>query len=125
MTALVCIRSESKRAHDHSRPVGLGKRVRRLGNSRGNNIRSVDTPRVADDARVRMTQVSRLFAKIKITVGFMETPNIPKALAIARKQGWQFDIYVFLSVAPGPQTRRALRNAALAGPSIYRACEIL
>jgi KUP system potassium uptake protein len=24
--------------------------------------------------------------------GFMETPNIPKALAIARKAGWSFDI---------------------------------
>ena len=24
--------------------------------------------------------------------GFMESPNVPKALAIARKLGWQFDI---------------------------------
>ena len=24
--------------------------------------------------------------------GFMETPNVPQALAIARKLGWQFDI---------------------------------
>ena len=38
----------------------------------------------------------------------METPNVPKALAIARKQGWQFDIMstsFFLS-------RRSLRPAA-------------
>lgn len=74
-------------------------------------IKTVDTPRVADDARVRMTQVSRLFAKIEITFGFMETPNIPKALAIARKQGWQFDIMstsFYLS-------RRALKPAARSG----------
>ena len=74
-------------------------------------IRTADTPRVADDARVRMTQVSRLFAKIEITFGFMETPNIPKALAIARKQGWQFDIMstsFYLS-------RRALKPAARSG----------
>ena len=39
--------------------------------------------------------------------GFMETPNVPQALAIARKLGWQFDIMstsFFLS-------RRTLRPA--------------
>ena len=63
---------------------------------------------IEDDARVRITQVSRLFAKVEITFGFMETPNIPKALAIARKLGWQFDIMstsFYLS-------RRALKPAA-------------
>ena len=41
----------------------------------------------------------------------METPNVPKALAIARKQGWHFDIMstsFFLS-------RRALKPAAHSG----------
>ena len=74
-------------------------------------IKTADTPRVADEARVRMTQLSRLFAKIEITFGFMETPNIPKALVIARKQGWQFDIMstsFYLS-------RRALKPAARSG----------
>ena len=73
-----------------------------------------------------MTQVSRLFAKVEITFGFMETPNIPKALAIARKQGWQFDIMstsFYLS-------RRALKPAARSGMPrwqdrlIHRACKI-
>ena len=43
--------------------------------------------------------------------GFMETPNVPKALAIARKQGWNFDIMstsFFLS-------RRSLKPAAHSG----------
>ena len=43
--------------------------------------------------------------------GYMETPNVPKALAIARKQGWHFDIMstsFFLS-------RRALKPAAHSG----------
>ncbi len=43
--------------------------------------------------------------------GFMETPNVPKALAIARKHGWQFDIMstsFFLS-------RRSLKPAAHSG----------
>jgi KUP system potassium uptake protein len=74
-------------------------------------IKTADTPRVPDDERVRMTQVSPLFAKVEIVFGFMETPNIPRALAVARKQGWRFDIMstsFFLS-------RRALKPAAQSG----------
>jgi len=74
-------------------------------------ITTADTPRVADDDRVHMTQISRLFATVQITFGFMETPNIPRALAIARKQGWRFDIMstsFYLS-------RRALKPAAQSG----------
>ena len=72
---------------------------------------SSDTPRVPDDERVSMIQVSPHFAKVEIAFGFMETPNIPRALAIARKQGWRFDIMstsFFLS-------RRALKPAAQSG----------
>jgi KUP system potassium uptake protein len=74
-------------------------------------IRTENTPRLSDEDRVYMTQLSRLFAKVEITFGFMETPNIPKALAIARKRGWKFDIMstsFYLS-------RRALRPAVRSG----------
>ena len=73
-------------------------------------ITTADTPRVPDDERIRMTQISPLFAKVEIRFGFMETPNIPRALAIARKQGWQFDIMstsFYLSrraLKPSPQS---------------------
>jgi KUP system potassium uptake protein len=74
-------------------------------------IRTENTPRLSDEDRVYITQLSRLFAKVEITFGFMETPNIPKALAIARKRGWKFDIMstsFYLS-------RRALRPAVRSG----------
>ena len=74
-------------------------------------ITTTDSPRVPTDERIRMTQVSPLFAKVEIRVGFMETPNIPRALAIARKHGWQFDIMstsFYLS-------RRALKPSAQSG----------
>jgi KUP system potassium uptake protein len=74
-------------------------------------INTSDTPRVSDDERVHMTQLSPLFARIELKFGFMETPNVPHALAIARKHGWQFDIMstsFFLS-------RRALKPAAHSG----------
>jgi KUP system potassium uptake protein len=74
-------------------------------------IRTSDTPRVADDERVQITQVSPRFSLVALRFGYMETPNVPKALAIARKHGWQFDIMstsFFLS-------RRALKPAAHSG----------
>ncbi len=71
-------------------------------------IVTADTPRVPEDDRVRMSQVSEHFSTIVLTFGFMEMPNVPKALAIARKLGFSFDIMstsFFLS-------RRSLRPAA-------------
>ena len=74
-------------------------------------IITADTPRVArrrageDDAGVAAFQPGGA------QFGYMETPNVPKALAIARKQGWHFDIMstsFFLS-------RRALKPAAHSG----------
>jgi KUP system potassium uptake protein len=55
-------------------------------------IETAHTPRVDPSERVRMEQASNKFAKVRLRFGFMETPNVPKALAIARKLGWQFDI---------------------------------
>jgi KUP system potassium uptake protein len=49
--------------------------------------------------------------RVQLRFGYMETPNIPKALGVARKLGLQFDIMstsFFLS-------RRALRRAARSG----------
>src|SRR5271154_3332275 len=69
------------------------------------------TPRVDPSERVRLEQVSNTFTKVTLKFGFMESPNVPKALAIARKLGWQFDIMstsFFLS-------RRALKPAAHSG----------
>ena len=74
-------------------------------------IESARTPRVDPAERVRLEQISPTFSKVTLRFGFMETPNVPKALAIARKLGWQFDIMstsFFLS-------RRALKPAAHSG----------
>jgi KUP system potassium uptake protein len=74
-------------------------------------IVSVDTPRVAEDDRVTITSVSERFVQVKLRFGYVETPNVPKALAIARKKGLTFDIMstsFFLS-------RRALKPAAKSG----------
>jgi KUP system potassium uptake protein len=74
-------------------------------------IETSDTPRVDAGERVRIQPVGKTFSRVFLRFGFMETPNVPKALAIARKLGWQFDIMstsFFLS-------RRALKPATQSG----------
>ncbi len=70
-----------------------------------------DTPRVPDDDRVSIEPISERFTRVELKFGFMESPNVPKALAVARKKGLQFDIMstsFFLS-------RRSLKPAAHSG----------
>ncbi len=74
-------------------------------------IETADTPRVDPAERVRIEPVGKTFSRVVLRFGFMETPNVPKALAIARKLGWQFDIMstsFFLS-------RRSLKPAVHSG----------
>jgi KUP system potassium uptake protein len=70
-------------------------------------IESDPLPRVEPRDRVRLEAVSATFTRIVLRFGFVETPNVPQALALARKLGWHFDIMsttFFLS-------RRTLRAA--------------
>lgn len=55
-------------------------------------IRSATLPRIADDERVVMEPLDERFIRVTMTFGYMEEPNIPRALALCRKQGWKFDI---------------------------------
>ncbi len=55
-------------------------------------IVTTDTPRVPEEDRVVMSQISPHFSTVTLNFGYMEQPNIPRALAIARKLGWTFDI---------------------------------
>jgi KUP system potassium uptake protein len=79
-----------------------------------NVILTVDweqAPRVAPADRVSIESVGQTFTRVALRFGFMETPNVPRALAIARRLGWTFDIMstsFFLS-------RRALKPAARSG----------
>jgi KUP system potassium uptake protein len=72
---------------------------------------TADTPRVNNEERVTIRPISPRFSRVALKFGYMETPNVPRALAVARKKGWQFDIMstsFFLS-------RRALKPAAHSG----------
>jgi len=74
-------------------------------------IETATTPRIDLSERVRLEEISPIFTLVTLRFGFMETPNVPKALAIARKLGWHFDIMstsFFLS-------RRSLKPAVHSG----------
>jgi len=51
-----------------------------------------ETPHVGPDERVRIEPLGDSFLHVMLRFGFMDMPNIPQALAIARKAGWQFEI---------------------------------
>jgi len=74
-------------------------------------VDTADLPHMSPAERVRIEQISPTFSRVRLRFGYMETPNVPKALAIARKVGWHFDIMAtsfFLS-------RRALKPAVHSG----------
>jgi KUP system potassium uptake protein len=55
-------------------------------------VRTSDRPRVPENQRVTIEPISDDFKKLTISYGFMEQPNVPKALGVCRKQGLKFDI---------------------------------
>ncbi|MBZ0139875.1 MAG: potassium transporter Kup, partial [Pseudorhodoplanes sp.] len=74
------------------------------------------TPRVEEFERVKIESLSPSFMRVILRFGFMERPHVPRALAIARKHGWTFDIMstsFFLS-------RRTLRPAVQSGMPVWQ-----
>ncbi len=55
-------------------------------------VRTAETPRVPEAKRVEISPINDDFRKVVVHYGFMETPNVPKALGVCRKQGLKFDI---------------------------------
>jgi KUP system potassium uptake protein len=79
-------------------------------------IETAQTPRVDLAERVRIETISEKFATVRLRFGFMESPNVPRALAVARKLGWQFDIMstsFFVS-------RRKLKPSAQSGMPLWQ-----
>ncbi|MBY5904254.1 potassium transporter Kup [Rhizobium leguminosarum] len=56
------------------------------------SVVTATTPFVPDTEKIFLESFNPLFSRIVITFGYMETPNIPRALVLARKLGLKFDI---------------------------------
>ena len=73
-------------------------------------------PYVANADRVTIEKVNDRFTRIDLEFGYMEEPNVPKALTLARKMGEKFDIMstsFFLN-------RRSFRSAKTQGLPVWQ-----
>jgi KUP system potassium uptake protein len=55
-------------------------------------VRTLETPRAPESERVKIDDFMPDVKRVTLTFGFMETPNVVKALTEARKHGLKFDI---------------------------------
>ncbi len=87
---------------------------------------TADTPRVPDEDRVRITPVSGHFSEVSLKYGYMEMPNVPRGLAIARKLGLDFrhHVDVVFPIAAFVAAGGAIQPAALAGPVVHWAGQV-
>ena len=79
-------------------------------------IEVAETPRVRDAERVRIEPLQDSFIRVFLTFGYMEEPNVPKALALAKKKGLKLEIMstsFFLS-------RRSFRPTSHAGLPLWQ-----
>jgi len=79
-------------------------------------VSAVEQPFVAESERAEIEHINHIFMRVRLKFGYMERPNIPKALAVCRKQGWKFDIMTtsfFLS-------RRSLKGSPGSGMPLWQ-----
>jgi KUP system potassium uptake protein len=55
-------------------------------------VRTTDSPREPPSERLRFEPINEDFTRVEVAYGFMETPNIPAALAACRDQGLPYDV---------------------------------
>ncbi|MFO1104999.1 MAG: potassium transporter Kup [Amaricoccus sp.] len=55
-------------------------------------VNTATTPTVRDADRAVVEQLNDDFTRVTLTFGYMEQPNVPKALAHAKKQGIKFEV---------------------------------
>ena len=70
------------------------------------------TPKVNDENRITLERLSSNFLRVRLMFGYMETPNVPRALALARRRGEKFDIMT-TSFFLNRRTFRSARNHGL------------
>ncbi|PZQ95691.1 MAG: potassium transporter Kup [Cereibacter sphaeroides] len=55
-------------------------------------VQVANTPYVAEADRLIVEPLNERFTRVRMAFGYMEEPNVPKALMLARRQGQKFDI---------------------------------
>ena len=55
-------------------------------------VETAETPRVPDSERLKLEKINDDFQSLTVRYGFMESPNVPKALTACRKLGLSMDM---------------------------------
>ncbi|MBW9063107.1 potassium transporter Kup [Rhizobium herbae] len=77
-------------------------------------VKTTEQPYVADANRVTITKLSERFVRIEVYFGFMDEPNVSKALALCKKAGLKFEI-MQTSFYLGRRTLVSKANSGLPG----------
>jgi KUP system potassium uptake protein len=80
------------------------------------SVRTVPQPTVPEHERITLNRVSEDFATLEVHYGFMEDPNLPRALAQAKEYGLPFDM-MKTSFFVG---RRSFRASASVGMPLWQ-----
>ena len=99
-------------AHGDHAPVALLHSLKHFKSLHEDNVIltvvTANIPRVPETERVRIEELGPRFRRVTLTFGYMEEPNIPSAMALARKMGWKFDMMSTSFLV----SRRSLRPAS-------------
>lgn len=79
-------------------------------------IKTADAPRVPDSDKLVVDDLSEDVKRIRVNVGYMESPRVPHFLALARRRGLDFDIMqtsFFLG-------KRTIKAAATSGMPLWQ-----
>ncbi|MBP2160334.1 MULTISPECIES: potassium transporter Kup [Asticcacaulis] len=55
------------------------------------SVQIANVPHVGDDGRIGIERINEDFTRVTLTFGFMDMPNVPRALGLCRKRGLKFD----------------------------------
>jgi KUP system potassium uptake protein len=80
------------------------------------SIQTLNQPTVSQGERITLTRISEEFATLELRYGFMEDPNLPRALAQAKAHGLPFDM-MKTSFFVG---RRSYRPSASVGMPLWQ-----
>ncbi len=79
-------------------------------------IVTANVPRIEDADRIEMREINPRFRHVTMTFGYMEEPNVPRALVLCRKHGWKYDIMSTSFLV----SRRSLKLAANSGMPVWQ-----
>ena len=79
-------------------------------------VQTLDVPYVGDAKRIELTNLSGGFYRLQVNYGFMQTPDLPEALAACKQHGLMLDMMTtsFFLEPPDHRAEAASGHGAVA-----------